>query len=126
VCKLSGDTLISFTGAEGLAAPDVHGIIEDRKGCVFVFTNLGSLAAVFEDKAVPLEGAQSPLIETLDGRILQDSRGDWWIGTSQGLFRFQGPERQLRGSRKFTLADGIPEAPIALIFEDQAGRVWVV
>lgn len=126
VCKLSGDTLISYTRAEGLAAPDVHGTIEDREGRVFVFTNLGSLAEVFEDKAVPIEGSQSPRIGALDSRILQDDRGDWWIGTNRGLLRFQGPGLQLRRGKKLTLTDGVPEETIWVICEDQARRVWVV
>jgi len=125
VCKISCDMLISFTRAEGLVIQDVHGIIEDRRGRVLVFNSAGDLSEVLEDKVVPIDRHQSTQNKALDNRILQDSRGDWWIGTDSGLYRLQGPERQFRGGKKFTLSDGLPEAYVFAITEDQAGKVWV-
>ena len=74
---------------------------------------------------MPILGSQSAPFSDVGPRLLQDSRGDWWIGTDRGLFRFQGPELQLQRGRKFTTDDAISNARIMGMQDDSSGRAWV-
>lgn len=126
VCKLSGEMIVSFTKTEGLPDHDVIRVIESSSGRIYASTRVGGLAEIIEGKVVPLQQSLQPPFDTIYHRILQDGRGDWWIGTDRGLFRFQGPELQLRHGQKFTLADGISETTIGGgMYADPTGRVWI-
>ena len=54
--------------------------------------------------------------------VLQDRRGDWWVGTEQGgLARFNGVSWKLFGSAQGNL----PSDRIRALLEDGAGDLWV-
>ena len=125
VCKLSSEMIVSYTRAEGLPNQDVRKIIEDRQGRVFASISNGGLAEIVEGKALPVPGSQVAPFTNFDERIVQDARGDWWIGTDKGLFRFRGPELQLRNGQKVTAHDGLPTASMGGLYADAAGRFWV-
>jgi len=126
VCKLSSELIITFTRTEGLPNQNVRKVIEDMKGNIFASIANGGLAKIVEERAVPLPESQALPFSSFNERIIQDQHGDWWIGTDYGLFRFQGPELQLRRGRKFTAANGVPETTIlAGLYQDRTGTVWV-
>ena len=125
VCKLSNELIVSFTRTEGLPNQNVRKVIEDRQGHIYASVENGGLVEIVQGKAVPLSESQTPPFSNLNERIIQDQRGDWWIGTDIGLFRFQGPELQLRRGEKFTSRDGLTEGSImGGLYVDQVGRVW--
>jgi two-component sensor histidine kinase len=129
--KLSGEMVVNFTKEDGLPHMGVWRVVEDHEGRIFASTGGsggGGLVEIAGGKVVPIPGSQTPPFNHIKGRILQDRRGDWWIGTEEGLFRFQGPRLQLRRGRKFTPADGFTDKPIAYeqgIYEDPGGRIWI-
>lgn len=51
--------------------------------------------------------------------MLQDKAGYIWIGTENGLTRFNGYEFKL-----FTTRDGLPDNEILEMMEDDSGRLW--
>src|SRR5262249_61815333 len=58
----------------------------------------------------------------------QDSRGEWWIPTFAGLFRFPAVPLSNLGTavpRRYTKADGLPSDEIFRVFEDSRGDVWM-
>jgi ligand-binding sensor domain-containing protein/two-component sensor histidine kinase len=120
LCKLSGGMIISFTKAEGLPDHDVHKVIEDQEGRIYASTHQGGLAEIVEGKAVPIPGSQAPPFHNIQKRIFQDRRGDWWIGTGEAIFVFQGPTLQFRHGQKLTIKD-----PYPIFCEDPAGQVWI-
>ena len=73
---------------------------------------------------VAIPGSESSPFNTSGARVLQDRRGDWWIG-GHGLYRFRGPALQLRLGKKFTVADGISDVVVSNLYEDWTGRIWV-
>jgi ligand-binding sensor domain-containing protein/signal transduction histidine kinase len=125
VCKLSGEAIVSYTRSEGLPDQFVVRIIEDNKGRVYATTIRGGVVEILEGKAVPIPGSQATPFTDVGTRILQDRRGDWWIGTNHGLFRLEGPELQVRRSTRSTAADGIADEDIHDIYEDPDARVWI-
>ncbi len=107
-----------------------------RKGAFFIFAALVSLclftatAAARDvlptslDKELLRLSADDGMSHTSAKRIIQDSLGFIWIGTQQGLNRYDG--------YTFEIYNHIPNEPSSLsnswiydIFEDQAGRIWV-
>jgi len=125
VCKLSSELIVSFTKTEGLPNQDVRKVIEDRQGHIYASIENGGLIRIVEGKVLPLTGSQAPPFTDFDDRILQDQRGDWWIGTNVGLYRFRGPELQLRRGEKFTARNGIAEAAMmGGLYQDRSGKVW--
>ena len=52
--------------------------------------------------------------------VFEDSRGNIWFGTTDGLTRYDGKNFQT-----FTTEDGLARNTIGLIFEDQQGMLWL-
>ncbi len=94
-------------------------------GCLAIVVSL-AVSAVTARAVEPRFGfrlySQSDGIESPGVRsMLQDRQGFLWIGTSNGLFRFDG----LR-FRPFQPANGLPTPPnVVAIRESPDGRVWV-
>src|SRR5262249_33116058 len=123
-CKLPGEMIVSFHDVESFPNRDVSRVIEDQQGRIYVSVFRGGLAEVVNGKLTPIGGSQMPPFNNVASRILQDNLGNWWIGTDQGLFRFQGPQLQLLRGQKLTPADGIPRGVASEIYEDATGRIW--
>ena len=51
--------------------------------------------------------------------IFEDSHGNIWFGTTDGITRYDG-----ENSQTFTTEDGLAQNTIGLIFEDQRGMLW--
>ncbi len=51
--------------------------------------------------------------------IFEDSHGNIWFGTTDGITRYDG-----ENSQTFTPEDGLAQNTIGLIFEDQRGMLW--
>lgn len=52
--------------------------------------------------------------------ILQDKKGYMWIGTSKGLFKFDG-----KNQHHYTLKEGLADDVVTALAEDSVGRIWV-
>ena len=65
-----------------------------------------------------------------EGLTLQTRRGEWWLGTGRGLYRFAAADRlgTIRRSRPlavYTPNDGLATWQMYRLFEDSRGDVWV-
>jgi ligand-binding sensor domain-containing protein/signal transduction histidine kinase len=126
VSKLSGELIVSFTRTEGLPNQHVFRVIEDRQGRIYAGVVNGGRVEIVEGRAAPVPGSQAaPFRYSVH---FQDSRGDWWINTAEGWFRFAGPDLQLRRGGKLISVDEIPAGkatgcwPLA---EDPFGKLWM-
>ena len=59
------------------------------------------------------------LVSNMVLTIFEDSPGDIWFGTTDGLTRYDGENFQT-----FTTEDGLVQDTIGLIFEDSRGMLW--
>ena len=61
------------------------------------------------------DGLQHPFIYTIN----QDNNGLLWIGTAEGLYRFNGFEFEY-----FASEDGLADNYVTKIFKDKTGKMW--
>ncbi len=128
VCRLSSERLGTYGWSEGLGDQNVQRVVEDRAGRIYASTHRGGIVEIRGEQAVPVAGTQAPLFSGVSRRLLQDRRGDWWIGTDRGLYHLAGPDLRLEKARPFAEADGLPRQSVTDspgIFEDALGRIWV-
>ena len=125
VSKLSSELIVSFTQTEGLPNQDVRKVIEDRSGKIYASISDGGLVRIVEGKALRVPGSQLPPFSNFNERIIQDEHSNWWIGTNRGLYRFSGPELQLRQGQELNERNGLGHLPMGGLYEDPAGRFWV-
>ncbi len=128
VYQFAGETMVSFTRAEGLPEQSAGKIIESHDGRIYACTSNHGLAEIVNGKAVPVPGSDFPPPRNLGVNIIQDRRGDWWAGLYEGLFHFPGPTPQFQHGRKITAANLPPEAlasVVQLFPEDADGMLWV-
>ncbi|KAA5533367.1 hypothetical protein F0919_12550, partial [Taibaiella lutea] len=52
--------------------------------------------------------------------MMQDSKGYVWIGTKNGLCRWDS-----KNFETFTIADGLPNNEVLYVYEDSQGRIWI-
>ena len=154
--KLALNGFTAYGERDGIR--QVSALFNDRSGNLcFRGTTLGDArTSVFEGGHVPLVSPDQPdyypRIGCFDGQrfhgfqpagmnatgwgwvtervTLQTRRGEWWLGTGVGLFRFPASDRldALRSSRPlalYTTADGLAAPQVYRLFEDTRGDVWV-
>ncbi len=124
ICKLTGELIVSYKETEGLPDHDVTKVVQSRTGRIYASTSHAGVAEIRESRAIPIRRSQRPPFGSAGTRVLQDRRGDWWIGTEQGLYRFNGPELQFGNGMKVSTEDGLRETGVYWVFEDSAGAVW--
>ncbi len=60
-------------------------------------------------------------LNTAVSRLLQDRTGFLWVGSGDGLFRYDGARFQ-----RFGTEDGLPSASIRCLLETSDGTLWIV
>jgi signal transduction histidine kinase/ligand-binding sensor domain-containing protein len=96
----------------------VRSLYEAADGRLWVGTSGGGIRAFRDRRRVREEEPVSPG-HTITA-ILQDRRGTFWFGTTEGLAAWQGT-RLVR----YTVREGLPHPYVYSIFEDHTGAVWV-
>jgi signal transduction histidine kinase len=89
-----------------------------------------SLWAAVDGALVQITGARAAVLGAGAGgglpparltRLLEDRDGNVWIGSREGLFRYQPG----RGFTRFGRDDGLPDHDVSALFEDREGSLWV-
>lgn len=125
VSKLESELIVSYARGEGLPNQDVRRVIEDRAGNIFASIENGGLVKIVEGRAEVLIDSQIRPFTNFNERIIQDRRGDWWVGTDAGLYRFRGPDLRLGAGEKLTSRNGLPDASMGGPYEDRNGKIWI-
>jgi signal transduction histidine kinase/streptogramin lyase len=101
-------------------------VVEGSDGRIYVSADHGILELTSGTSAAVPGSTAQPFRRLRN--FMCDSRGDWWIGTAGGLYRFRGPRLQFRDGRRFGPEDGLPRTGIVdagSLHEDAQGLVWV-
>ncbi len=132
--RYDGEEFVTFGMADGLASNLVRDIVEAEDGTLWIGTGGGvSLYDGTSFKTLTNYG-DTPITKTFgeqgDHRdiwdIRRDSKGNWWITTLDGVFRYDGesftpfpmPVVAKRGAYEFT-----PKM-VYSIYEDKSGALW--
>ncbi len=123
-----------YDNPSSLDAGPVWGILQDRNGALWVGTsNVGGDAPLSRiDRATgrvrsfapPGSGLADPAGTVLG--MLQDAEGDLWLGTQQGLVRFD-PRRTLFETFRHNAADStsLPHDFVGSVLFDRKGDLWI-
>lgn len=69
-----------------------------------------------------ITGDTASLINDYVNNILEDSKGDFWFCTEEGLTWYDPRNGKIRN---YTTANGLPDNQVFRILEDDAGRYWL-
>ncbi|MBI3651581.1 MAG: hypothetical protein HY231_11245 [Acidobacteria bacterium] len=127
----------SFFETDGLGSDRISQLFSDHQGNVFVLVSrFDSLAPVIgrfvEHRFVKETLNLPPKTQTTWGwhqLILQDQKGDWWIPTVKGIFRFSGNKSfselaKAKPTKVYTTKDGMNGNAVFRLFEDGRGDLW--
>ena len=125
LCMVSGEPAVGFGRSEGLPDSPIEKLFGDHAGHVYIGTRGGGLLEVTESKVLPIAWSQTPAFNAIGVRIHQDRKGDWWVGTNQGLFWFRGADLRQAHGTQITAAEGGPKTGVVGdIYEDSEGKLW--
>ncbi len=123
-----------FKQGDGLSANVVNGLFEDREGNIWVATE-GGLDR-FRDFAVPTFSSNEEFPAGLYGSILATKDGSLWFSTSDSLTKWKNWQVTVYDRRgpanHVAVARAVREihnsgllGPVAGLFQDSRGRLWV-
>ena len=134
--RLGGRNVTSFTVADGLATAGASAVVLDGSGAA-VPIGVPASSYVHARRGARLTAVRIPLPASIKApgwgwsqATLRDSRGEWWVPTSEGLLRFPAVERLedlalARPIGHYRAADGLGDDRVFRVYEDRRGDVWV-
>src|SRR5216683_3524582 len=136
--KLVWKTFLTYTADDGIGGTQVDSIFEDA-GKLCVVTRHGNTdlyvnefdGSRFRANRVNLPAGTKLLNWGARTQTMaHDEAGDWWIGTSDGLFRYSRVSRISDLARRlptawYTERDGLSPGPVMSVFGDSTGNLWL-
>lgn len=137
--KLVWNTFLTYTADDGLEGMQIDSIFENASGKLCVVTRKGNMDLHVNEfdgirfRATRVNLPAGTKLLNWGARtqsVAHDREGDWWFGTSDGLFRYSNVSRTSDLGRRvptarYTERDGLPAGPVVSVFEDSAGGLWV-
>jgi signal transduction histidine kinase/ligand-binding sensor domain-containing protein len=112
-----------FNVDDGLASSEVTRIVPDSRG--FLWFCAASGLSRFDGRSFVTFGAADGLTSQVVLDIVEDSdHATYWVGTGNGLFRFDG-DRPTAAGRLFQRVDIPIAGTIHRLLLDRTGRLWV-
>ncbi len=113
--RLKNGEFQHFGMDEGLPGVNVNGVFS-RGDSTLIFTFDG--IAVLAGDSIHQFNPNHPLSKDLVFSCMEDSRGELWFATKQGLYLWG------KNSRYYTLEDGISGKVMCCLLEDREGNIW--
>ncbi len=141
VARITSGGFLTYREEDGLIGPRIVSLFRNRAGEVCA-SSAGTRSEVLSDTGRILECFDGRRFHAVKPRLpaathlgwgwaqvsFQDTRGEWWIPTFEGLFRFPAvpfPRLASTPPRVYTTAQGLPSNEIFRLFEDRSGDVWM-
>ncbi|HST19940.1 MAG TPA: two-component regulator propeller domain-containing protein [Blastocatellia bacterium] len=130
--RLDRKGLISYRESDGLGSPRLNSISEAQDGALYI-SNGGFFLSKLEGKGfrtIKLNISPSARSIWTSRSAFLDSRGEWWVMTNEGLYRFAAADNFASLNRRpplaiYTKRDGLKSDGIYQVFEDKRGNIWV-
>lgn len=131
--KIPQDGFITYTEADGLGHSIVCSIFETPAGELHTITGEWRINRLDGTRFTAVK-VNLPSIPDSSWRvyksIFQDHRGEWWVATPEGLYRFPKVTRveRLAGARPkavYTTREGLAGNDVGQLFEDRRGDIWM-
>jgi ligand-binding sensor domain-containing protein/signal transduction histidine kinase len=136
ISKLTRGGPVSFTEEDGLGDNWISALFEDRSGALCVASGLGNVfIARFDGRR--FKAVRPPVPDQVDDRgwgwgqiTFQDHRGEWWVPTFRGLFRYPNVASfaeldRVPPKRSYTEQDGLASYGIFRLYPDSRGDIWI-
>ena len=125
--KLARRGFTRYDDSDGLARGFVAGIFE---------TKAGELCVLGDGRLHRFDGHRfidvNPRFDSPAGirSALQDRRGEMWVATDRGVYRFAASPRvddliHARPTARYSTGNGLPTDNVLLAFEDARGDIWI-
>jgi ligand-binding sensor domain-containing protein len=119
LCRLSGDSLVSFTPKNGLGDNMVHAVAEDKAGDIWIGTRNHGLWR-YDGTTFTNISVQTDLKDESIYSIVQDKTGAIWMSTqSKGVWRYDG-----KSFTNFTTKDGLSNNSAFCVVAQRNGHLW--
>jgi ligand-binding sensor domain-containing protein/two-component sensor histidine kinase len=125
--KLARHGFVRYDETDGLTKGQLGGIFQ---------TKAGELCVVRHGRLHRFDGRRfvdvTPTFDTsvMIRAFLQDRRGETWLATDRGLYRFIATSAladlaRLRPAARYATNQGLPADDVVLAFEDSRGDIWI-
>lgn len=109
----------SYTIADGLAGGDIHAMIEDKRGYLWIATN-GDGVSRYDGEEFSNFTTNQGLISDFVRAILEDRKGDLWFATENGVCKYDGNNF----GTNLSVKDGLANNFVTSMTEDREGNLW--
>jgi signal transduction histidine kinase/streptogramin lyase len=134
VVKIIRNGLITYTEEDGLSANMITRIFEDREGQLY-FIGAGWRLHRFVGERIKsvrfnLPARMSDSDFASYHGVIKDHKGEWWVATREGLYRFPRVNSfedlaRARPLAVYTKRDGLVGNDVTRLFEDSRGDIWI-
>jgi len=138
--RLARNGFQRFDERDGLTSLRIASLFEDRERRVCAFANAqradqydDGFLQCFDGRRFRTQRLRLPPGTKLGWGwsqvSFQDHRGEWWVPTLDGLFRFPavsfGVLEKAAPTRVYTMRDGLPDDEVYRVYEDRRGDLWL-
>jgi len=130
--RLDRKGLTSYGIQDGLNSSETFAVNQSQDGSIYVANGEFYLSKLDGQgfRTVKLKASPSARNLWTSRYTFVDSRGEWWVATTEGLLHFAATANfeSLNGKEPlatYTARDGLGNSSIFQIFEDKRGDIWV-
>jgi ligand-binding sensor domain-containing protein/signal transduction histidine kinase len=138
VMKMASSGFVTYNSQHGFLTGNADAeIVEDQNGELCVITAVGARAFIERFDGARFIATEISL-STVDQRSavwlrpgsFQDRAGEWWVATTNGLYRFPKTGRvedlgRMRPHFFFDVTHGLQGSALDLIYPDTHGDIWI-
>ncbi len=110
----------NFTEQDGLSYNSINSIVGSSDGRFFIGNNQGKVDIIENGGIISTLSLHINVSDSRIKDILIEEDGTLWIGTYKGLI-----EKNIKGEKLYTKADGLLSDRVRCIFKSNNGTIWV-
>jgi ligand-binding sensor domain-containing protein/two-component sensor histidine kinase len=118
VAKLASEAFLNFVLPDVMPDRNALYVFQAQDGAIYV-TGKSGIARLSGNHLELVPGSLDPQFAAVAARILQDRRGDFWVGSDHGVHLCPGPELDLLRRRRIADIE-----VFGMFLEDEGGRIW--